>query len=309
MCAHAPGPVSAWQATNSEMDFSFDLFGNAILSGLLLGGFYAAVTIGVAISFGMLDIVNIAHPAFIILGSYIAYTANWLLGVDPILASLIALPAFYWLGMGIYQIYHVSFERRGDEALRGLAFFFGLLFITEVALVLTFGVDYRLVEALYIGPSIHIGPIDLPLRLLVPFIVSLGLIGLLQVFLSRTFLGRAILAVAQDQGALRLMGANPIRIKRIAFGISIATASVAGAILIVIQPVEPSIARDYIGRIFAICVMGGLGSFPGMVVAALALGIVESLTSTFYGPSWTPAVGFGFLLLTLAIRPAGIFGR
>ena len=211
--------------------------------------------------------------------------------------------------MGIYQIYHVSFERRGDEALRGLAFFFGLLFITEVALVLTFGVDYRLVEALYIGPSIHIGPIDLPLRLLVPFIVSLGLIGLLQVFLSRTFLGRAILAVAQDQGALRLMGANPIRIKRIAFGISIATASVAGAILIVIQPVEPSIARDYIGRIFAICVMGGLGSFPGMVVAALALGIVESLTSTFYGPSWTPAVGFGFLLLTLAIRPAGIFGR
>ena len=309
MCAHAPGPVSAWQATNSEMDFSFDLFGNAILSGLLLGGFYAAVTIGVAISFGMLDIVNIAHPAFIILGSYIAYTANALLGVDPILASLIALPAFYWLGMGIYQIYHVSFERRGDEALRGLAFFFGLLFITEVALVLTFGVDYRLVEALYIGPSIHIGPIDLPLRLLVPFIVSLGLIGLLQVFLSRTFLGRAILAVAQDQGALRLMGANPIRIKRIAFGISIATASVAGAILIVIQPVEPSIARDYIGRIFAICVLGGLGSFPGMVVAALALGIVESLTSTFYGPSWTPAVGFGFLLLTLAIRPAGIFGR
>lgn len=305
----ALGLPPAGRVADRKMDFSFDLFGNAILSGLLLGGFYAAVTIGVAISFGMLDIVNIAHPAFIVLGSYIAYTANSRFGLDPILASLIALPAFYLLGIAIYQIYHVSFERRGDEALRGLAFFFGLLFITEVALVLTFGVDYRLVEAVYIGPSIHLGPIDLPLRLLVPFVVSLSLIGLLQVFLSRSFLGRAILAVAQDQGALRLMGANPIRIKRIAFGISIATASVAGAILIVIQPVEPSIARDYIGRIFAICVMGGLGSFPGMVVAALALGIVESLTSTFYGPSWTPAVGFGFLLLTLAVRPAGIFGR
>ena len=291
------------------MDFSFDLFGNAILSGLLLGGFYAAVTIGVSISFGMLDIVNIAHPAFIILGSYIAYTANSLLGIDPILASLIALPAFYWLGMAIYQIYHVAFERRGDEALRGLAFFFGLLFITEVSLVLVFGVDYRTVEAVYIGPSIHLGPVDLPLRLLVPFVVSLGLIGLLQLFLSRTFLGRAILAVAQDQLALRLMGADPVRIKRIAFGLSLATASVAGAILIIIQPVEPSIARDYIGRIFAICVMGGLGSFYGTVVAALTLGIVESLTSTFYGPSWTPAVGFGFLLLTLAVRPAGILGR
>ena len=291
------------------MDFSLDLFGNAILSGLLLGGFYAAVTIGVSISFGMLDIVNIAHPAFILLGSYIAYTANTVFGIDPILASLMALPAFYLLGMAIYQVYFMAFERRGDEALRGLAFFFGLLFITEVALVLIFGVDYRLVEAVYIGPSLHLGPVDLPLRLLVPFGVSLGLIGLLQIFLSRSFLGRAILAVAQDQLALRLMGADPIRIKRIAFGLSIATASVAGAILIIIQPVEPSIARDYIGRIFAICVMGGLGSFYGTVVAAITLGIVESLTSTFYGPSWTPAVGFGFLLLTLAVRPAGIFGR
>src|SRR3978361_45009 len=137
------------------MDLSFDLLGNALVSGLLLGGFYAAVTIGVSISFGMLDIVNIAHPAFIILGSYIAYTANSLLGIDPILASLIALPAFYWLGMAIYQNYQAAFERRGDEALRGLAFFFGLLFITEVSLVLVFGVDYRTVEAAYIGPSIH----------------------------------------------------------------------------------------------------------------------------------------------------------
>ena len=105
------------------------------------------------------------------------------------------------------------------------------------------------------------------------------------------------------------MAADPVRIKRIAFGLSIATASVAGAVLIVIQPVEPSIGRDYIGRVFAICVMGGLGSFAGTLVAAMTLGIVESLTATFYGPSWTPAVAFGFLLITLAIRPSGLFGR
>jgi len=115
--------------------------------------------------------------------------------------------------------------------------------------------------------------------------------------------------VAQDQLALRLMAADPVRIKRIAFGLSIATASVAGAVLIVIQPVEPSIGRDYIGRVFAICVMGGLGSFGGTLAAAMILGIVESLTATFYGPSWTPAVAFGFLLITLAIRPSGLFGR
>jgi branched-chain amino acid transport system permease protein len=291
------------------MEVSLDLLGNALVSGLLLGGFYAAVTIGVSISFGMLDIVNIAHPAFIILGSYIAYIANSMLGMDPILASVIVLPAFYLLGAGVYQVYYVAFERRGDEALRGLAFFFGLLFITEVTLVLVFGVDYRLVEAPYIGASLHLGIVDLPFRLLVPCLVALIMVGGLQLFMSRTFLGRAILAVAQDQLALRLMAADPIRIKRIAFGLSIATCSLAGAVLIIIQPVEPSIGRDYIGRVFAICVLGGMGSFAGTLVAAMILGIVESLTSTFYGPSWSPAVGFGILLVTLAVRPAGIFGR
>jgi branched-chain amino acid transport system permease protein len=291
------------------MDLSFDLLGNALVSGILLGGFYAAVTVGVSISFGMLDIVNIAHPAFIVLGSYGAWVLNERLGIDPILGSLVLLPVFYALGAGIYQVYHISFERRGNDSLRGLAFFFGLLFITEVALVLVFGVDYRLVRAVYIGPSIHLGVIELPLRLLVPCLVSLTLIGVLQLYLSRTFIGRAVMAVAQDAQALRLMAADPVRIKRIAFGLSIATASVAGAILIVIQPVEPSVSRDYIGRVFAICVLGGLGSFPGTVIAAMVVGIAESLTATFYGPSWAPAVAFGFLLAALAVRPAGLFGR
>jgi branched-chain amino acid transport system permease protein len=291
------------------MDLSFDLWGNALVSGLLLGGFYAAVTIGVSISFGMLDIVNIAHPAFIILGSYTAYIANSVFGIDPILASVLLLPAFYLLGVAIYHVYDVSFERRGDASIRGLAFFFGILFITEVTLSLVFGVDYRLVDAPYVGPSWHVGEIDLPLRLLVPCAVSLALIGALQLFMARTFIGRAVQAVAQDPLALRLMAADPSKIKRIAFGLSIASASVAGAVLIIIQPVEPSIARDYIGRIFAICVMGGLGSFGGTVVAAMTLGIVESFTSTFYGPSWSPAVAFGFLLVTLAVRPSGLFGR
>ena len=291
------------------MDLSFDLLGNALVSGLLLGGFYAAVTIGVSISFGMLDIVNIAHPAFIILGSYTAYIANSLLGLDPILSSIVLTPAFYLLGVAIYHVYDVSFERRGDASMRGLAFFFGILFITEVGLVLVFGVDYRLVDAVYIGPSLRFGVVDLPLRLLVPCLVSLAMIGVLQLFMSYTFVGRAVQAVAQDPMALRLMAADPSRIKRVAFGLSIASASIAGAILIIIQPVEPSIGRDYIGRIFAICVMGGLGSFSGTILAAIILGIMESLTSTFYGPSWSPAVGFGFLLITLAVRPAGLFGR
>jgi branched-chain amino acid transport system permease protein len=291
------------------MAVSLDLFMNAIISGLLLGGFYAAVSVGVAISFGMLDVVNIAHPAFILLGSYIAFIGNTVFGIDPIVAAIIVLPAFYLLGMLFYQVYYVAFERRDDQSLRGLSFFFGILFITQVARVLTFGVDYRTVQASYIGPSISLGLFDLPLRLLVPFLVSMVMVVGLQIFLSRTFIGRAIQAVAQDQQALRLMAANPIKIKRIAFGLSIATASLAGAFLIIIQPVEPSIGREYIGRVFAIVVLGGLGSFPGMVIAAMTLGIAESLTATFFGPSWAPAVAFGILLVTLAVRPSGILGR
>ena len=291
------------------MGIPIDLLLNAIVAGLLLGGFYAAVSVGISISFGMLDVVNIAHPAFIILGSYVAYILNATFGVDPILCALVALPAFYLLGAVVYQLYYVAFERRGQEALRGLAFFFGLLFITEVALILVFGVDYRYVQAPYIGPTWRIGFVDLPLRMLVPCVVSLLLVAVLQVVLTRTFIGRAIQAVAQDQMALQLMAANPVRIKRIAFAMSIATAALAGAFLIIIQPVEPSVGREYIGRVFAICVLGGMGSLPGTVIAAILLGVVESFTATFYGPSWAPAVAFGFLLATLAIRPAGILGR
>jgi branched-chain amino acid transport system permease protein len=294
------------------MDFPFELLINAVIAGVLLGGFYVAVTVGISIAFGMLDIVNIAHPAFIILGSYLAYIVNSHFGLDPILVGALMLPVFYVLGAAVYQVYYLSFEKRGQEALRGLAFFFGILFITEVGLILVFGVDYRYVDAAYIGPTLRFSflPfIDLPYRLLVPCVLSLAMIAAVQLFLSNTFIGRAIKAVSQDQGALALMAADPIKIKRIAFGISIATAAMAGAFLIIIQPVEPSVGREYIGRVFAICVLGGLGSLPGTVIGAMLLGVVESITATFYGPSWAPAVSFGFLLLTLAFRPAGLLGR
>jgi branched-chain amino acid transport system permease protein len=291
------------------MDFPVELLINAIIAGMLLGGFYIAVTVGISIAFGMLDIVNIAHPAFIILGSYLAYIVNSRFGLDPVLVGLLMLPVFYALGSAVYQVYYQSFEKRGQDALRGLAFFFGILFITEVGLILVFGVDYRYVEAAYIGPTLRFGFVDLPYRMLVPCVLALVMLIVLQLYLSRTFIGRAIMAVAQDQGALSLMAANPVKIKRIAFGISIATAAMAGAFLIIIQPVEPSVGREYIGRVFAICVLGGLGSLPGTVIGAMILGIMESITATFYGPSWAPAVAFGFLLLTLAFRPQGILGR
>jgi len=289
--------------------FSADLLANAVVAGLLLGGFYAAVAIGLAIVFGQLDIVNIAHPAFIIVGAYTAYILNSRFGFDPVLIGVAAAPIFFFAGAAIYRVYYAAFERTGQESLSGLAFFFGVMFIIEVVLILVYGVDYRLVQADYIGQSWRIGFVDFPLRMLVPFIVAVTLTAGVYAYLSRTFTGRAIQAVAQDRLALQLMGANPIRIKQWAFGLGIATAAIAGALLIIIGPVEPSVGRQYIGRVFAIVVLGGMGSISGMFIAALILGLVESVVATFMGPSWAPAVAFGVLLLTLALRPAGLFGR
>lgn len=285
------------------------LFLNAIVAGVLLGGFYAAVALGLSVAFGQLDIVNIAHPAFVIVGSYFAFFFGAHYGIDPVVTGIMMTPFFFVLGIVVYRIYYVSFERTGQESLSGLAFFFGLMFIIEVVLIMIYGVDYRLVPASYIGVNWRVGLIDIPLRMAVPFVVSMAMTIGLYLFLSKTFIGRAILAVSQDRQALQLMGANPIRVKQVAFGLALATASIAGALLIIIGPVEPSIGREYIGRVFAIVVLGGMGSITGTVLAAFILGIAESFVATFAGPSWAPAVSFGILLLTLAVRPSGILGR
>jgi branched-chain amino acid transport system permease protein len=274
-----------------------------------LGGFYAAVAIGVTIAFGMLDIVNIAHPAFMIAGAYLAFLGWEDFGFDPFVSMAVFAPCGYLFGRAFYRAYHYFFERRGDESLQGLAFFFGILFIVEIGVVLVFGVDYRSISEPYLESSVSVGFVSVPWRMLVPFLVGLGMLGSVHLYLSRTFTGRTILAVSQDVEAVRLIGANPIRAKEIAFGIAVATAIIAGVLLIIIQPVEPSITREYIGRAFAICVLGGIASIPGTLVASLILGVAEALTTTFYGPSWSPAVSFGLLLLTLIFRPVGIFGR
>src|SRR5919109_6065 len=217
------------------MIVSFDLLFEAILFGILLGCFYAAVSIGLSVSFGLLDVPHVAHPALMVFGSYCTYiVAGW---------------------------------------------------------------------------SLALGEYRIPYRMLVAFGVALVLTAALTVYLSKTFTGRAIKAVAQDEPALRLMGANPVRIKQWAFGIATGVSALAGAMLIVVGPVEPALDRIYIGRTFCIVVLAGLGSMTGTLVAGLILGIAESLVLMFFGASWAPAVAFGLLLLVLGVRPQGLFGR
>jgi len=290
--------------------FSWDLLSGALVFGLLLGCFYAAVSIGLSVSFGLLDVPHIAHPSFLVAGGYATY---WLCGFgwDPIVAGLVLALPFFALGVGMYRGYHTMFESRGTDAgLRGLAFFFGVAFILEVALILAFGVDQRLVEAPYIGKSIDLTEdLRVPLRLIVAFGAALLLTIGLTLYLGKTFMGRAIKAVAQDQVALSLMGADPVRVKQWAFGIATAVTAVAGALLIIVGPIEPQLGRVYIGRTFCVVVMAGLGSMSGTVAAGLILGVAETLVLTFFGASWAPAVAFGLLLIVLGVRPQGLFGR
>ncbi len=291
------------------MVFSFDLLLEAIVFGVLLGCFYAAVSLGLSVSFGLLDVPHVAHPALMVFGAY----CTWLLarhGMDPIVAGLVLMPAFFLLGMALYRFYYEAFERRGSEAgVRGIAFFFGIALIVEVGLIVLFGVDQRTVEARYIGSSVSLGEMRIPVRFLVTFVVALAMMAGLTLYLARTFTGRAIKAVAQDEQALRLMGANPMRIKQWAFGIATAVAALAGAMLIIIGPVEPALDRAYIGRTFSVVVLAGLGSMSGTIVAGLILGISESIVLMHFGASWAPAVSFGLLLLVLGVRPQGLFGR
>ncbi|MFM8676201.1 MAG: branched-chain amino acid ABC transporter permease [Burkholderiaceae bacterium] len=291
------------------MAFSVDLLIEAVIFGLLLGCFYAAVSIGLSVAFGLLDVPHVAHPAMLILGSYGVYLLGQY-GVDPIVAGLLLTPVFFFLGAGLYRMYYETFEKRGQSAaVNGLAFFFGLAFIIEVLLVVAFGVDQRSAEAGYLGGSLKLGEFRIPFRLVVAFGVALVLTAALTAYLSRTFTGRAIKAVGQDEAALRLMGADPVRIKQIAFGIATGVNALAGAMLIIVTPVEPTMDRIYIGRTFCVVVLAGLGSMSGTLVAAIILGVAESIVLMFLGASWAPAVAFGLLLAVLAFRPKGLFGR
>ena len=289
-----------------------ELFINALISGVLLGGFYAALAIGLSICFGLLDTVNIAHPTLIVAGAFCTYVLNSTFGLDPVIAGILLTPVFFVIGFAIYSAYYQFFERVSAEALRGLAFFFGLMFITEVILILVFGVDHRLVDAPYIGESINATVagmhLSVPYRLLSAFLVAIVTTVGLQIYLDRTFFGRAARAVHQDMMALSLMGVDPVYVKRIAFSIGLSTCGVAGALMIIVIPIEPAVGRVFIGNVFAIVVLGGLGSISGTLVAAFILGIAESIVSTFFGPSWAPAISFGVLLGVLAFRPTGLFG-
>jgi branched-chain amino acid transport system permease protein len=281
---------------------------NALATGVVLGSIYALMALGLAITFGILHIPNVAHPAVMIAGAYGVVLLN-ARGLDPILAGLLLAPPFYLLGRVFYAFYAGAFEARGGtNTLQSLTLFFGLSLIVEVALVVAFGTDLRSVTVPYVGRSLRIWEIAVPYRFLVPALVTPVVILLLWLYLTRTSTGLAIRAVARDERAVSVSGLDPRAIKRHAFGIASALAVIAGAALVITAPVDPFAGRIHLGRVFAVVVLAGMGNMPGTLFAGLLIGVAESLVMAFLSPSWAPGVAFAILLATLGLRPTGLFG-
>lgn len=285
-----------------------DLGLNALVTGIVLGCVYALVALGLAITFGLLHVPNVAHPAMVTGGSYAVVLSNQY-GIDPLVAGLLWAVPFYVLGVLLYEFYSRSFESRGrGNSLQALTLFFGVSLIIEVSLVVAFGTELRSVNAGYVGHSLVLGLVVVPYRFLIPAALAPAVTLILWLYLARTNTGLAIRAVAYEERALQICGLNPVAIKRHAFGIAMALAVLGGAALVVTAPADPFAGRAQLGRVFAIVVLAGMGTIPGTLVAAILIGIAESLVMAFLSPSWAPGVAFAILLATLGLRPNGLFG-
>jgi branched-chain amino acid transport system permease protein len=287
----------------------YDFLINSFIVGLLVGGFYAIVSIGLSISFGLMNVVNVAHPTFIIIACYLVHLLYNFFSLDPIIGGVILTPLFFMMGFTLYHFYYRFFEIRSESSLMGLIFFFALLVLGEIGLVLSVGTNYITVYTAYTMEAINIGVIRIPLRLLYPFLAGLATTIALYFFFSKTFIGIAARAVAQDEQAAMLMGCDPLTVRRIAFGLSILTTAIAGGLLIAMQPVDPFLDRQLIGRVFTVVILGGMGSLLGSLIAGIIIGVVESLATIFFQTGWNYVITLFILILVLVFKPSGLFKR
>lgn len=284
-----------------------DLLAQILVNGILLGGLYAVMAQGLALVWGVLNIVNLAHGAFIMLGAYASWYLYTDLGVDPFAGLPITAAALFALGYGL---------QRGLLNLVVRAPMFNTLLITfglEVVLTylaqLAFSADFRTINPPYAGASYALGPVTLPLARLAAFGVALALTLGMWMFLLHSRLGRAIRATAQNLVAARLYGVEPRHLYAVTFGLGLALAGAAGGLYGTVSQINPYIGATLTAKCFAISIIGGLDNPLGVMVGGLFLGIVESLTTLYVGPTFADVASFGILVLVLFLRPSGLLGR
>lgn len=278
-----------------------------LANGVVLGCLYACIAVGFSLVWGVLNVINLMHGSFIVLGSYLAWGAYNGLGISPWVSLAIAAPVFYVAG---YLIQRGVLNRViAAPVLVTLTLTFGLDLILNNAMLLAFKADYR---KLLLDPPLGtaaFGPVVVPVDRIIATFLALALTLALYVLLRRSRIGRAIIAVRLDRDAARLMGVNVATTYAAAFGLGAAMAGCAGVLLALIFPISPLSATPYLGKAFVVCVLGGLGSVPGAVLGGLILGLVESFGAFAIGPEHAVTLSFALLILFLIFRPQGLLGK
>ena len=283
------------------------LYLQILANGLVLGGLYACIASGFSLVWGVLNVINILHGSFIVLGGYLAFYAYVKLGIHPYLSILIAAPLFFALG---YAMQRTLINRMiAAPVLLTLTLTFGLDLMLSNAMLAAFTADFR---KLTLDPPLGVvalGTLVLPVDRLIAMLLALGLTGMLYLVLSRSRIGRAIVAVRMDREAAALMGVDVKSVYAVTFGLGTLMAGASGPLLAMIFPISPLTGPAYLGKAFVICVLGGLGSVPGAMIGGLALGVVESFGALWVGPEHATTVSFVLLISILLVRPEGLLGR
>jgi len=276
-------------------------------NGLVLGGLYACIAVGFSLVWGVLNVINILHGSFIVLGSYVAFFAYVNFGIHPFISIVIAGAVLYALGYALQA--GIINRVVAAPVLITLTLTFGLDLILNNAMLVAFTADYQAVNLAHPLGSIEIGPIFLPGDRVAAMVLALLLTVLLYRLLRDSTIGRAIVAVRMDREAAALMGVDVKHINAVTFAIGAFMAGAAGALLSIIFPISPLNGPLFLGKAFVVCVLGGLGSVPGAMAGGIVLGIIESFSSYWFGPEYAVTLSFALLLVLLFVRPSGLLGK
>lgn len=279
---------------------------HVLVIGILLGGIYGLVSIGLNLIFGVIRIVNFAHGELVMLGMYGAYFAYATMGLDPYVAVFLVVPALFIVGVIVHRL--VLQPLHAESSMQIFATFALLIIFQNVVLALTRGEGYS-VASRVAGVTIGISDVRLTLTRLVILVAVTATAVALHLFLKRTLIGKSIRAVTQDRQAARLMGINVERTFTITFGIGAALAGLAGVLLAPIYTLSPGIGGNFILAAFAVVVLGGLGSVAGAYFGGMIVGLVEAFAGYYIDPELKQAIWFVIFLTVLVIRPTGLFGQ
>jgi branched-chain amino acid transport system permease protein len=280
----------------------------AIADGILDGGVYALMAVGLTLIFGVLDIINIAQGILVVLGAYLSYVLSVHLHIDLFVGLLITVPAMFVIGVAIQWLFIRPLRGR-DRASMSLLAAYAVALIIEGLLYRIFGPNYVVLNASYVTSSVHLFGFYLPDIYLYGFALAVACVAALYLLLYRTRFGRSVRATMQDQMAARLIGINVNRVAAVTFGIGVAVTAVGGMMFGATSGgFNPNSGYDLISRLLAIIILGGLGSIGGALAAAVFMTTAEALVD-IWSPDWAVVVFYVALVLVLAIRPSGLFGR